>query len=213
MYSTISADIVHSTKLSSEQTIKMKEHLQSFLDEMKIVSPGSWGRIIKGDALECVLSRPGDALRIALILKSHIKNFEKKKMDDSFKMYGVRIAIAIGDLRTNDEVNGILDGEAIYKSGRMIDQKKVLTKGTIFFECPSKKDIAVLETLVLLCDVALNHCSLKQCEVLYLKLIGKDEDTIADICGRKRPTINEHSRKAGWNAIEKAINIFESIEW
>lgn len=211
MYSTISADIVHSTKLTTEQTIRMKEHLQTFLDEMKVTSPGSWGRIVKGDALECVLTQPGDALRIALMMKCHIKRFESKKMDESFKTYGMRIAIAIGDMRTNDESNGIIDGEAIYKSGRMIDQKQVKTKGTIFFDFQTNVYADIIESLILLCDVAINKSSFKQCEILYHKLSGKDEESIAAILNKKRPTVNEHSRKAGWYAIEKALDIFEKL--
>lgn len=54
-YATISADIVDSTKLKTADTIRIKKLLKDFLEPMKKVSEGSWGRVVKGDAFECVL--------------------------------------------------------------------------------------------------------------------------------------------------------------
>lgn len=84
--------------------------------------PGFWGRIIKGDYIECLLPSAKDSFRVALIIKSCIKSFpvaesKKKKL---FQTYGIRIAVGIGDMRIVDKEHGIMDGEAIYLSGRTL---------------------------------------------------------------------------------------------
>ena len=43
LYATISADIVDSTKMTAEDTIRLIKLLTDFLEPMKKVSKGSWG--------------------------------------------------------------------------------------------------------------------------------------------------------------------------
>ena len=42
LYATISADIVDSTKMTAEDTIRMSQLLKDFLKPMKTASEGSW---------------------------------------------------------------------------------------------------------------------------------------------------------------------------
>lgn len=72
IYATISADIVDSTKMTTEDMILVSKCLNDFLHPMMKVSKGSWGRVVKGDAFECVLEQPHDLLRVALMLKCHV---------------------------------------------------------------------------------------------------------------------------------------------
>ena len=113
LYATISADIVDSTKMTAEDTIRMSQLLNAFLKPMKKASEGSWGRVVKGDAFECVLLAPSDLLRVALMLKCYVKMFVPEDANPEFSKYGIRIAMAVGELRTSDEQLGIIDGEAI----------------------------------------------------------------------------------------------------
>ena len=97
------------------------------------------------------LASPKHALRIALILKTYIKTFEfnKKKGKRNrlkyFNEHGVRLAVAIAPLEKIDSEKGIIDGEAIYLSGRAIkklstsDKQKIVIKNTMFFCSNDKK--------------------------------------------------------------------------
>lgn len=210
MYSTISADIVSSTKLSSNDVVRIQKCLDTFLCDMCQVSNGSWGRVVKGDALECVLSNPKDALKVALMLKCFIKTFVPTTSNSDFSRFGVRVAIGIGDLRTNDAKNGIIDGDAIYKSGRMIDKKGVLAHGTMNVVYDGA-NAELLTAIAQLCDVVINKSTAKQCFVLYQKMRGEGEDELAKRIGKSRSTINAHSSKAGWPAISNAIKMFENL--
>lgn len=211
-YATISADIVDSTKLSTKDILRIKDHLSGFLDSMQKISEGSWGRIVRGDGLECVLARPCDLLMVALSLKCYVKMFEPELPNHEFTRYGVRMAMAIGELRTNDQSLGIIDGEAIYRSGRAVDIRHPNVRGTMIL-CYEGKDAEALAAIVGLCDTIVNKSTAKQCEVLYNKLCGIDEGELASSLGKSRPTVNKHSQKAGWPAIERAVKYFESIKF
>lgn len=122
MYAAISADIVSSTSLCIEETIALKQRIEDLFSVLENKFPGFWGRIIKGDYIECLLPSAKDSFRVALIIKSCIKSFpvaesKKKKL---FQTYGIRIAVGIGDMRIVDKEHGIMDGEAIYLSGRTL---------------------------------------------------------------------------------------------
>lgn len=211
-YATISADIVDSTKLSADDILRVNNLLSEFLNSMQKVSKGSWGRVVRGDGLECVLIRPCDLLRVALMLKCYVKMFEPELPNQEFTRYGIRIAMAIGELRTNDQSLGIIDGEAIYLSGRAIEDRHPNVRGTMML-CYEDKGTEALAAIVGLCDTIVNKSTAKQCEVLYNKLCGTDEGELASALGKSRPTVNKHSQKAGWPAIERAVRYFESIKF
>ena len=120
MYAAISADIVSSTSFCIEETLALKQRIEDLFSILEKRFPGFWGRLIKGDYIECLLPSVKDSFRVALIIKSSIKSFpvaesKKKKL---FRIYGIRMAIGIGDMRIVDKEHGIMDGEAIYLSGR-----------------------------------------------------------------------------------------------
>ena len=85
---------------------------------------GFWGRIVRGDSVECVMNCPADAFEVALILKTWVKSFEPDDTQSSkrFIRYGMRIAIGIGDMKTIDRELDMMDGDAIYRSGRTLDK-------------------------------------------------------------------------------------------
>ena len=55
MYATISADVVSSTSLSKEAMIELNEKLKKCLSTLELRHQGFWGRIVKGDSIECVM--------------------------------------------------------------------------------------------------------------------------------------------------------------
>ena len=89
----ISADIVASTSLSVNETIRLKRGIEDLLELLEREFPGFWGRLIKGDYLECVLPEPRKIFRIALILKTFIKAFDvaSTKQNQQFVTFGVRM--------------------------------------------------------------------------------------------------------------------------
>ena len=178
MYATISADIVSSTSLCIEETIALKQRIEDLFSVLEKRFPGFWGRLIKGDYIECLLPSAKDGFRVALIIKSCIKSFpiaepKKKKL---FQAYGIRIAMGIGNMRIVDKEHGIMDGEAIYLSGRTLSGMGTPNKnGTFLIEPADMQLKPALQTVGMLTDALLNNATKRQSEVIYYKLLSKSE--------------------------------------
>lgn len=216
MYAAISADIVSSTSLCIEETIALKQRLEQLFPVLEDKSPGFWGRLIKGDYIECLLPSVKDAFRIALIIKSCIKAFPvaESKEKKLFQTYGIRMAMGIGDMRILNREQDIMDGEAIYLSGRTLSGMGAPTKnGTFLIEPADRKLKPALRTVGMLTDALLNNATRRQSEVIYYKLLSKSEQEIADILGVRQSGVNQHSTSAKWYCIEEALNYFEQTRF
>ncbi len=213
----ISGDIISSTSLHYEDRARLEEGIIDLFEALH-TRFDVYGRMIKGDYLECVVREYQDSLRVALIVKSFIKSFPlsnssniKSSKVKLFKTHGARLAIGYGDLVRFDRDKGIIDGEAIYLSGRTISEtavhykKRVVLKNTLYF---LSKDVILnnqLAPIISLLDVLISKATSRQSEVLYFKLLSKSEDEISELLNIKQSVVNKHSTSLGWNSIEKAI--------
>ena len=214
----ISGDIVSFTSLSIEGRELLEQRLKdlvTLLDKHFSV----FARVIKGDYLECYLPQPGQALRVALLVRYYIKAASDKiasgrKEAGLFRTYGIRLAIGIGEISRFDPVKGIIDGEAIYLSGRIINSqpgthgKNAIVKSTFFIASSQQNIEDEFGPVLALLDVLIAKSTARQCEVIYLKLLGHNEEEISQTLGITQATVNQHSRSGGWNAVQKAVDRF-----
>jgi DNA-binding NarL/FixJ family response regulator len=218
----ISADIISYTSLSKEDKRNIESEIKKLLELLadKYKDQNFFGRIIKGDYIECAINNSNSALRIALLLKTLIKSINLKNNTNAkgikyYKEHAIRLAVAIAPLTTIDSENGIIDGEAIYMSGRAIqdfstsEKQKIVIKNTMFFCSRDNKIKEVYDTIFSLLDNIISKCSAKQSQVIYFRLLGLSEKEISQKLNKNQSTISQHSTSAGWQSIEKAINFFE----
>ena len=215
MNATISADIVSSTMLSEEETIALKKHIAQLFTTLESKFAGFWGRQIKGDYIECLVPDINSVFRIALILKTFIKSFEIQSGKDkkNFQTYGIRIAIGIGDMRIVNRTEGIMDGEAIYISGRALDKMGSVNKGTMTIGLHDNLLQSALNVIVILTDALINHATRRQCEVLFYKLLMESECDIAEKLNINQSAVNQHSSAAKWYSIEESLKYFENLNF
>lgn len=220
---TISADIISYTSLSNESKRFVERKIRELLEVIDDVfkTEKILGRIVHGDSIEFGMQSPVHALRIALLLKTYLKALDlpgddlANKRLKYFKEHGVRIALAVAPLTLLDPENGIIDGEAIYLSGRAIkgqstsDKQKIIIKSTMYFCSLQPEEHEKYETIFSLLDTIISRCSGKQCEVVFFKLLGLSEKEICGKLGKYQSTISQHSTAAGWQSIEKSVNYFE----
>lgn len=223
-YSVISGDIVSSTSLKNEDRKLVEENLKRLLLDLK-QEFNVYGRIIKGDYIECVIPNAGQGLQVALAIKSFVKAIPVKtkeyiKEDSRLKQYkthGIRLAIGYGELNRYIPEEGIIDGEAIYFSGREIsgettyNKERIVIKNTLFFASKNETLNKNFHPILALLDVLIGKATARQCEVLYLKLMNKQEEEIAKRLGIGQSAVNQHSTSVGWNAIEEAVSYFKTI--
>ena len=219
---TISADIVSSTSLSVEELALLQSEIRLFLERLSEKSQGkNWGRLFKGDSVEIFMYDPHEALRVALLLKTLVKKTfswgkETNAKRELFRKYGIRLAIGIGEMRTADRKQDILDGEAIYNSGRLLEKaskEKQSTKRSMFFACPNSLLNESVDVMVGLLDTLLRNATSRQNEILYYRLCGRNEKEIAAILNIKQSAVNQRSNSAGWKAVESALNYFEKLNF
>lgn len=218
---TISGDVISFTSLNDADRYKIEDALKDIITELDKKFKG-FGRVIKGDYIEYYLPDPKNALRAVLAIKCYIKsipistNYSADIRAKLFKTHAIRLAVGIGNILRFDPEKGIIDGEAIYFSGRIISENSSYGKGksfvrnTLFIKTYSDNLTSRLEPLFELLDVLLSKTTARQSEVLYFKLMGLNEEAIATKMKILQPTVNQHSTSAGWNAIEKAVLNFEN---
>jgi hypothetical protein len=212
---TISADIVSSSSLTIIQRQELDRELNSLIKILtqEFSEKLFYGRIIKGDYIECVIGKPKLALRIALLIKSYIKSLDFEQNNSTqdfvkFKTYGIRIAVGIGTLNIFDKASGIIDGEAIYLSGRAINEISKL-KQTLIFQSKKEKLNDNFSVTFCLLDVLFNKYTKAQSEVMFYLLQNKKEKDIASFLKKSQSAINQHSNSANWYAVESAVKYFE----
>ena len=218
---TISADIVSSTSLSVFDLTHLQTVIRRFLDELSMKSQDEdWGRLFKGDSVEIFLKDPHKALRTALLLKALVKKtFVDNDMaakQSPFKRFGVRMAIGIGEMRMADKARDVLDGDAIYYSGRMLekaDREGLSVKRSMFFASNDPLFTEQMDVMLGLLDVLFKDATARQCEILYYKLMGLNEEEIAAKLSIKQSAVNQHSNAVGWKAIESSVNYFEKLNF
>lgn len=224
-YIVISGDVISSTSLQNQHKEALERHLWDLLEGLKKEFQ-IFGRIIKGDYLECVVPNPKEGLRVALAIKSYVKSIpvaidaytENKNRAKQFKVHGIRLALGYGSLERYQPEEGIIDGEAIYFSGREINsvsptynKERIVIKNTLFFASNNQDYNQRFLPLLSLLDVLLSKATARQCEVLYHKLLYREEEEISQTLGIGQSAVNQHSTSVGWNAIEEAVVYFNKI--
>lgn len=216
MVATISADIVSSTSLTTKDLIKLRRRLQDLFGEIADISPGFWGRIVRGDSIECFVPEYHDALRIAILIKLYVKMAAAKcDCSTQLKRYGIRYSIGIGGISYADRSEDIIDGPAIYISGRNLD---AISRERDEYSCIEVYDCgmrmnSLLVSYVAMIDNLLNSYSGKQAEVVYYKLLGYKETQIAEMIGVKQSAVNSRSSLADWNLLGRAVRDFENFDF
>ena len=214
MVATISADIVSSTSLTTRNLIELRVRLQDLFQRMADDSPGFWGRIIRGDSIECYVPEYHDALRIAILIKLYVKMVTAEwDCSPLLQRYGIRFSIGIGSISYADRREDIIDGPAIYISGRNLDS---ISRERDVYSCieVDRCDMGMndlLDSYVAMTDNLLNSYSVKQAEVVYYKLRGYKETQIAEIIGVKQSAVNSRSQLADWNLLGRAVKNFENF--
>ncbi len=215
MIATISADIVRSTSMGTADLLELRRGLQGLIGDLEEDIPGFWARIVRGDSLECVVPDSRDALRIAILLKLFVKmRVADYNCSEMLQRHGIRFSMAVGDLEYANKNEDIIDGPAIYRSGRNLDE--ISRKGVrmSIFELDRKpRSLSNLmdSYVALICDLVDSY-SAKQAEVVYYKLLGFREVEISERLGIYQSSVNVRATNAQWGLLNMAIKDFENFD-
>lgn len=215
MIATISADIVRSTSMNTEDLIVLRNRLRDLFHDLEEDYPGFWARIVRGDSIECVVPNYNDALRIAILIKLYVKmrvsDFECSEM---LRRYGIRFSIGVADIKYADKKEDIINGPAIYLSGRNLDEISRRENIMTAFEIgQAPKPLSnLLDSYVAMVSGIVDSYSAKQAEVVFLKLLGFKEMEISERVGISQSSVNTRAANAQWGLLNTAIKDFEALE-
>ena len=215
MIATISADIVRSTSMNTEDLIVLRNKLRGLFQDFEEDYPGFWARIVRGDSIECVVPNYNDALRIAILIKLYVKmrvsGFDCSEM---LQRYGIRFSIGVADIKYADKKEDIINGPAIYLSGRNLDEISRRENIMTAFEIgQAPKSLSnLLDSYVAMVSGIVDSYSAKQAEVVFLKLLGFKEIEISERVGISQSSVNTRAANAQWGLLNTAIKDFEALE-
>lgn len=215
MIATISADIVRSTSMNTEDLIVLRNKLRGLFQDFEEDYPGFWARIVRGDSIECVVPNYNDALRIAILIKLYVKmrvsGFDCSEM---LQRYGIRFSIGVADIKYADKKEDIINGPAIYLSGRNLDEISRRENIMTAFEIgQAPKPLSnLLDSYVAMVSGIVDSYSAKQAEVVFLKLLGFKEMEISERLGISQSSVNTRAANAQWGLLNTAIKDFEALE-
>lgn len=215
MKATISADIVRSTSLTTEDLLKLRNGLRRFFQDIGEVFPDFWARIVRGDSIECVVPDYKDALRIAILIKLYVKmRVSEFECSDMLRRYGIRFSIGVADLKYADRDEDIINGQAIYISGRNLDEISRKENAMTAFEADplfvSMNNL--LDSYVAMIGNLVDSYSAKQATVIYYKLLGFKEKDISEKLGVYQSSVNTRATLAHWGLLHTAIKDFECLK-
>ena len=216
MIATISADIVRSTSMNTEDLIALRNRLQGLFHDFEEDYPGFWARIVRGDSIECVVPNYNDALRIAIMIKLYVKmRVSEFDCSETLQRYGIRFSIGVADIKYADKKEDIINGPAIYMSGRNLDEiSRKENRMTAFeIEHAPKPLSNLLDSYVAMVSTIVDSYSAKQAEVVFLKLLGFKEKEISERVGVSQSSVNTRATNAQWGLLNTAIKDFEELDF
>ena len=216
MVAIVSADIVRSTSLTTEALIELRKKLFGFFDDLEGDYPGLWARIVRGDCIECLVPKYQYALRIVVLMKLFIKiQTNQYGCSELLQKHGIRFSIGVAELEYVSKKEDIIDGLAIYMSGRNLDF--IHRKGDIYsiieVDGISREANCFLDSYVSMISYMLDSYSAKMAEVVYYKLLGFKEREISERLGIFQSSVNTRSTNAQWALLHTAIQDFENLDF
>jgi hypothetical protein len=219
----ITGDIVQSTKMKANDRKMLIEEVDNALKLWSKYYNMQY-ELYRGDSFQCLLQHPKNALRVALMIKTFIKQlnpseaFELKSKENPLKnqsmiypvwMFDTRIAIGIGEVDEDAESLGKANGDAFQLSGRTLDNLKG-SKQSIGIATDDNYQLE-LETECTLLDSIIGRNTALQCEVICLKLLSYTEIEIAKRLDIAQSAVNQRSNSGSWNAIHTMVLRYETI--
>ena len=215
IHAAISADVVSSSSIPREEWIELVAKIKELLLILEKRYSGFWGRVVKGDSIECILNCPNDAFEVAIIIKAFVKAFSPENATKQSKIskFGVRIAIGVGEMKTIDRTLDIMDGDAIYRSGRSLNNWTGWSKYAFVVSMSNGNKQKVCQLMMSLINHNINAATPRQCETLYHQLMEGNEKLVAEKMGIKFQGVYKNLGTIGWSHIDDVLQYIKSIKF
>ncbi|MDN3514375.1 MAG: SatD family protein [Candidatus Brocadia sp.] len=195
LYAVITGDIVGSSRLTASQRGRLLSVLKSSFKTIKDILPDGIRapfEIHRGDSFQGVLSKPGAALRAAIVIRAGLRyGFQTKQ-----RRYALdaRIAVGIGQiefLRAGRGAEG--DGEAFRRSGQTLDVMKGDQR--LIIRTPWKEVDAEFDIACALLDALVTRWSAEQAQAILGQIRGLTQEKAAREFGISQPAVRQRLKR------------------
>lgn len=194
MIAIITGDIVNSRQIGAKQWLpELKKVLNTYGEE-----PKHW-EIYRGDSFQ-IETKPQDALQVAILIKSAIKQF---------KTLDARLAIGIGEKTYQSDKITESNGSAFIYSGHSFEKlkKQTLAIKTAWNDFDN--------TLNLMCDLAsLTMDAWSPTSALIIKTAlecdpNTNQEALATMLNKKQSNISTSLKRGGFYEIQKLLHYYQ----
>ncbi len=204
IYSVLTGDITSSSKTDRIALLKdLKEILTQIASFQQKEGVKSNFELYRGDSFQGIIAKPEEALRYALLIRSHLKKANGTTDRDA------RIAIGIGTINFPASNVAEADGEAFRNSGPLLDTMKNGVRMKL--HTPWQAVNEEMEVALVLADTIIKRWSIPQAEVIAQILRNTTQIEIAEKLGISQSAVNQRLKAAHWEAIEKLLERFHEL--
>lgn len=204
----LTGDVVHSTQLG-EEAKRIPRRLQRSGELAGVMATGMATAVdvFRGDAWQMAVRPPSDSIVVAIRFRLALRWFTGGPAVDT------RVAIGIGDVQRLPAARVSRgNGTAFRLSGRALDE---MPRGRRMAICLEDHEMqATLDVIVGLIDTLLSSWSESQAYAVDYALLGWTQTQIAEAWEPEpisQQAVQKHLKRAGWPAIERAIDRCRSL--
>lgn len=204
IYAVLTGDLVGYSRYKPKDRKEVLLHLKDSFKKLPLDITASKFWVFRGDSFQGILSRPEEALKAALIIRSSLVSRYKGKRS----RLDARIAIGIGTVDYLPRRVGEGDGEAFRNSGMELDGMKKSEKNLIV-KTPWKELNDELSTECALLDAVIERWTKEQAEAIMYQIMGLTQEEIARILKISQPAVFHRLRTCGSRAVQEFLKRYK----
>lgn len=211
LYAVLTGDIVGSSKLKASQRSHLLSVFKSTFNTIENILPGRVRapfEIHRGDSFQGVLSKPEDALRVVIVIRTSLRYGFKTKQRRN--VLDARIAVGIGPIDFLPSGRGSEgDGEAFRRSGPILDKMKGDQR--LLIRTPWQEINSELDIECALLDALVNRWSAEQAQAIHGQIRNLTQEQLAKEFGISQPAVRQRLKSAGSWAVEELCCRYERL--
>lgn len=206
IYAVLTGDLVGYSRYKPKDRKEVLLHLKDSFKKLPLDITASKFWVFRGDSFQGILSRPEEALKAALIIRSSLVSRYKGKRS----RLDARIAIGIGTVDNLPRRVGEGDGEAFRNSGMELDSMKKSEKN-LMVKTPWKERNDELSTECALLDAVIERWTREQAEAIMYQIMDLTQEETARILKISQPAVFHRLRTCGSKAVQEFLQHYKDV--
>ncbi|MBK6345235.1 MAG: hypothetical protein IPF68_04750 [Bacteroidales bacterium] len=209
LYAVITGDIRNSTRLSTDDLIRLPVVLKNIFSELNLFlsKRKQWLKysIFRGDSFQLVAS-PAAALEVVLYVRAGLRSAYPKAVTSAVDC---RMAIALGPVSHLSENITESSGEAFNRSGLLLE--RMGKSAFLAADTPIPSMTAELNTELALCTELVGRWTHSQAILVPMLLNAETQTSIAGSTGISQAAVAKKIHIMGWPAIEQLLSRYRFL--